>query len=206
MQFNQPDYLLFDDADELAEVDFANSMIAVYPAAAGLPSWVIARAMEQVLTMLDPIPESLPAEVRAARGLMSLDDALHQIHRPDSMTSYEQAITRLKFDEAFGVQLMLAQRRHEISANPAVARPRKAHGLVDSFADRLPFTFTGEQVEIADIIEHELAGEHPMHRLLQGEVGSGKTVVALRAMLQVVDAGAQAAMLAPTEVLASNTR
>ncbi|HEX2902088.1 MAG TPA: ATP-dependent DNA helicase RecG [Jatrophihabitans sp.] len=203
MQLNQPDYLLFDDAQELADVDFANSIIPVYPAAAGLPSWVIARAMQQVLTMLDPVPESLPDEVRATQGLMSLDDALRQVHRPDSMIDWNRAVHRLKFDEAFGVQLVLAQRRHQIAANPAVARPRRAHGLVDAFADRLPFTFTGEQVEIAETIERELAAQHPMHRLLQGEVGSGKTVVALRAMLQVVDSGGQAALLAPTEVLAA---
>jgi len=203
MQLNQPDYLLFDEADELDQVDFANTMIPVYPAAAGLPSWSIARAMEQVLAMLDPVPESLPDEVRATQGLMALDEALRQIHRPDTMTSWQNAKRRLKFDEAFGVQLVLAQRRHRISANPAVARPRVAGGLVDAFTERLPFEFTGEQTAIAATIERELAAEHPMHRLLQGEVGSGKTVVALRAMLQIVDAGAQAALLAPTEVLAA---
>jgi ATP-dependent DNA helicase RecG len=203
MQLNSPDYLLFADADELSAEDFASTMIPVYPAAAGLPSWVIARTMTQVLAMLDAVPESLPVEVRAAAGLMELDTALRQIHRPDSWDRYRDAVRRLTFDEAFGVQLVLAQRRHEMAANPAVARPRIAGGLVDAFADRLPFTFTGEQVEIAATIEQELAAEHPMHRLLQGEVGSGKTVVALRAMLQVVDAGAQAALLAPTEVLAA---
>jgi ATP-dependent DNA helicase RecG len=203
MQLNQPDYLLFDEADELDQVDFANTMIPVYPAAAGVPSWSIALAMKQVLTLLDPVPETLPDEVRAAQGLMSLDQALRQIHRPEDMASWHNARRRLKFDEAFGVQLVLAQRRHRISANPAVARPRVSGGLVDAFTERLPFEFTGEQSEIAAIIERELAAEHPMHRLLQGEVGSGKTVVALRAMLQVVDAGAQAALLAPTEVLAA---
>jgi len=202
MQLNQPDYLLFDEEDELAQADFANTMIPVYPAAAGLASWVIARAMQQVLAMLDPVPETLPEPVRAAQGLVGLDTALRQIHRPDSLTEWAAAQHRLKFDEAFGVQLVLARRRQELTANPAVARPRISGGLVDEFADRLPFTFTGEQVRIAEVIEQELAAEHPMHRLLQGEVGSGKTVVALRAMLQVVDAGAQAALLAPTEVLA----
>ena len=203
MQLNSPDYLLFAESDKLQAEDFAASMIAIYPAAAGVPSWVIARAMEQVLAMLDPVPEPLPFEVLAQQGFMDLDTALHQIHRPDDLDRYAQARRRLKFDEAFGVQLILAQRRHELAANPAVARPRVEGGLVDAFADRLPFSFTGEQVLIADLIEHELAAEHPMHRLLQGEVGSGKTVVALRAMLQVVDAGAQAALLAPTEVLAA---
>ncbi|HEU5269008.1 MAG TPA: ATP-dependent DNA helicase RecG [Jatrophihabitans sp.] len=203
MQLNQPDYLLFDEIDELEQADFANSMIPVYPAAAGLPSWAIARAMEQVLAMLDPVPETLPVEVLATQGLMALDEALRQIHRPDDMGKWHKAKHRLKFDEAFGVQLVLAQRRHRIAANPAVARPRVAGGLVDAFTERLPFQFTGEQTEIAASIERELSAEHPMHRLLQGEVGSGKTVVALRAMLQVVDAGAQAALLAPTEVLAA---
>ena len=203
MQFNQPEYLLFDDSDALAEQDFAGTTIPIYPAAAGLPSWVIASSMEHVLAMLDPVPESLPTEVLARMGLMELDHALRQIHRPDDLDEWRRAKRRLKFDEAFGVQLVLAQRRHRMSANPAVARPRLAGGLVDAFTERLPFQFTGEQSEIAALIEHELAAEHPMHRLLQGEVGSGKTVVALRAMLQVVDAGAQAALLAPTEVLAA---
>ena len=203
MQFNQPEYLLFDDSDALAEQDFAGTTIPIYPAAAGLPSWVIASSMEHVLAMLDPVPESLPTEVLARMGLMELDRALRQIHRPDDLDEWRRAKRRLKFDEAFGVQLVLAQRRHRMSANPAVARPRVADGLVDAFTERLPFEFTGEQSEIAAQIEQELAAEHPMHRLLQGEVGSGKTVVALRAMLQVVDAGAQAALLAPTEVLAA---
>jgi ATP-dependent DNA helicase RecG len=203
MQFNQPEYLLFDDSDALAEQDFAGTTIPIYPAAAGLPSWVIASSMEHVLAMLDPVPESLPTEVLARMGLMELDHALRQIHRPDDLDEWRRAKRRLKFDEAFGVQLVLAQRRHRMSANPAVARPRVAGGLVDAFTERLPFEFTGEQSEIAAVIEQELAAEHPMHRLLQGEVGSGKTVVALRGMLQVVDAGAQAALLAPTEVLAA---
>jgi ATP-dependent DNA helicase RecG len=99
--------------------------------------------------------------------------------------------------------LVLAQRRHAISANPAVARPRVPSRLVDAFGEELPFAFTAEQSAVAEVLERELSGEHPMQRLLQGEVGSGKTVVALRAMLQVVDAGGQAALLAPTEVLAA---
>ncbi len=203
MQLNSPDYLLLEDQDELQVADFAGALIPVYPATAGMPSWTIAKSISIVLNSLDRVTETMPLEVLARAGLMDLDTALHQIHRPDTMAEYYQARKRLAFDEAFGVQLVLAQRRHAISANPAVARPRVNDRLVDAFADRLPFSFTGEQVEIAAQIEQELAGEHPMHRLLQGEVGSGKTVVALRAMLQVVDAGAQAALLAPTEVLAA---
>ncbi len=211
LQLNSPDYILLgesveDGADpEQAEqlADFAGALLPVYPAAAGLPSWTIARCVRLVLDHLDPVPDPLPEAVRDRLGVIGLDTALRRIHRPDSRAEYSQARRRLAFDEALGVQLVLAQRRHANAANPALARPRVAGGLVDAFDDRLPFTFTGEQREIAAVLEAELAAEHPMHRLLQGEVGSGKTVLALRAMLQVVDAGAQAALLAPTEVLAA---
>ncbi|MGH8862189.1 MAG: ATP-dependent DNA helicase RecG, partial [Jatrophihabitantaceae bacterium] len=110
---------------------------------------------------------------------------------------------RLKWDEAFAVQLVLAQRRRAAAVNPATSRAAVAGGLLDAFDARLPFELTAGQRTVGDLLATELAGEHPMHRLLQGEVGSGKTVVALRAMLQAVDAGAQAALLAPTEVLAA---
>ncbi|HJQ02009.1 MAG TPA: DEAD/DEAH box helicase, partial [Jatrophihabitans sp.] len=214
LQLNSPDYLLLDEDDLLdpsddlvssdpRAADFAGSLIPVYPAAANLPSWTIAHCVALVLSQLDEVPESLPFEVRARAGLMDLDTALRRIHRPETMAEYRQARRRLAFDEAFGVQLILAQRRHELAANPALARPRISGGLVDAFQSRLPFEFTGEQSAVAARVEEELAAAHPMHRLLQGEVGSGKTVVALRAMLQVVDAGGQAALLAPTEVLAA---
>ncbi|HEY0166977.1 MAG TPA: ATP-dependent DNA helicase RecG [Jatrophihabitans sp.] len=211
LQLNSPDYILLgevgagpesDGADPRAQ-DFAGALLPVYPAAAGLPSWTIARCVRLVLDTLDPVPDPLPAPVRARAAVMELDAALRKIHRPDTMAEYRQARRRLAFDEALGVQLVLAQRRHANAANPALARPRVAGGLVDAFDERLPFEFTGEQRQIAALISEELAAAHPMHRLLQGEVGSGKTVLALRAMLQVVDAGAQAALLAPTEVLAA---
>ncbi len=211
LQLNSPDYILLgetedgtgaDAADPLLQ-DFAGALLPVYPAAAGLPSWTIARCVRLVLDNLDPVPDPLPPPVRARAAVMELDAALRQIHRPDTMADYHRARRRLAFDEALGVQLVLAQRRHANAANPALARPRIAGGLVDAFDRRLPFEFTGEQRQIAALIEQELAAAHPMHRLLQGEVGSGKTVLALRAMLQVVDAGAQAALLAPTEVLAA---
>ncbi|HEX8082337.1 MAG TPA: ATP-dependent DNA helicase RecG [Jatrophihabitans sp.] len=211
LQLNSPDYILLgesengpdpDGADPLLQ-DFAGALLPVYPAAAGLPSWTIARCVRLVLDSLDPVPDPLPAPVRDRAAVTGLDAALRRIHRPDTMAEYHQARRRLAFDEALGVQLVLAQRRHANAANPALARPRIAGGLVEAFDRRLPFEFTGEQRQIAALIEQELAAAHPMHRLLQGEVGSGKTVLALRAMLQVVDAGAQAALLAPTEVLAA---
>jgi ATP-dependent DNA helicase RecG len=205
LQLNSPDYILTGgdpDDDQLTASDFANALIPVYPAASGIPSWTIARCVGVVLDSLDEVADPLPIEVKALAGLADLDWALRHIHRPETRDDYRRARHRLAFDEAFGVQLVLAQRRHVLAANPAVARPPRSGGLAQAFSERLPFTLTAEQFEIATVIEQELSAEHPMQRLLQGEVGSGKTVVALLAMLQVVDTGGQAALLAPTEVLA----
>jgi ATP-dependent DNA helicase RecG len=203
LQLNSPDYMLLDGDDELLAADFAGALIPIYPVAAGARSWTVNKCVRVALDSLDDIVDPLPFEVRARVGLQDLDTALRGVHRPAAAADWRAARRRLAFDEAFGVQLVLAQRRHAMSANPAVARPRVAGGLVDAFAARLPFSFTSEQSAVAATLEAELSAEHPMHRLLQGEVGSGKTVVALRAMLQIVDAGGQAAMLAPTEVLAT---
>ncbi|WP_416966413.1 DEAD/DEAH box helicase, partial [Streptomyces sp. Agncl-13] len=125
-----------------------------------------------------------------------------KIHRPHTKADIAAARDRLKWDEAFVLQVALARRRHADAQLPAVARKPSPDGLLTAFDDRLPFTLTDGQVKVSKEIFDDLATEHPMHRLLQGEVGSGKTMVALRAMLAVVDAGGQAAMLAPTEVLA----
>jgi ATP-dependent DNA helicase RecG len=156
-----------------------------------------------VLHVLERVPDPVPAEIRARRGLIEFDHALRAVHQPEDAQEWWSARHRLKWDEAFAVQLVLAQRRHAASVNPAIARPRKTGGLLDAFDKRLPFTLTVGQDEVGRTLADELADVHPMHRLLQGEVGSGKTVVALRAMLQTVDSGAQAALLAPTEVLAA---
>jgi ATP-dependent DNA helicase RecG len=125
------------------------------------------------------------------------------IHLPDDQAAVDEARRRLKWDEALSIQLALAQRRRSASARPATPSPRRRGGLLDAFDERLPFQLTAGQREIGEVLAEELGGTHPMNRLLQGEVGSGKTLVALRGMLQVVDAGRQAAMLAPTEVLAA---
>src|SRR5690606_24641345 len=122
--------------------------------------------------------------------------------RPADFGEVERARKRLKFDEAFQLQAVLAQRRMAASALPAKPRPRRDDGLLAEFDRRLPFELTEGQRAVGEEIAADLAASHPMHRLLQGEVGAGKTVVALRAMLQVVDAGGQAVLLAPTEVLA----
>jgi ATP-dependent DNA helicase RecG len=204
-QLSHPDYLIL-RSEEMAEQEadfFANRLIPVYPASAQIRSWAIANAVSLVLAALDPIADPVPVGVRARHGLMDLDSAIRAMHQPDDRQQWAAARRRLKWDEALLVQLALAQRRARAVANPAVSRPPRAGGLLDEFDARLPFELTAGQREVGETLAAELAEEHPMHRLLQGEVGSGKTVVALRAMLQVVDAGGQAALLAPTEVLAA---
>ena len=204
-QLVHPEYLLLrgDPLDDAAADVYAGRLIPVYPATQSVRTWVISNAVRQALLVLDPVPDPLDAEIRARRGLLALDAALRAMHEPDDREQWAAARRRLAWDEAMGVQLALAQRRWLAAANPAVPRPPATGGLVDAFDAALPFTLTAGQREIGAILTDELTQPHPMHRLLQGEVGSGKTVVALRAMLQTVDAGGQAALLAPTEVLAA---
>jgi ATP-dependent DNA helicase RecG len=205
-QLVHPEYMLLrgDLDDDLAAEDFSvGRLIPIYPATKTLRTWTIADAVRQALRMLDPIPEPLAPEIRARHGLMAIDLAVRARHRPDDRKQWADARRRLAWDEAFGLQLVLAQRRHEAANHPGRARPPKAGGLLEAFDAQLPFRLTTGQREIGELLTDELSQAHPMHRLLQGEVGSGKTVVALRAMLQTVDAGGQAALLAPTEVLAA---
>jgi ATP-dependent DNA helicase RecG len=204
-QLNGPDYVLLGDegaeADEIEE--FAGALIPVYPAAAAVPTWTIGRSVRVVLDTYTPPDDPLPATLRAQRGLIGLAGALHDIHRPPSREALAMARRRLKWDEAFAVQLTLAQRKYRAAAWPAKPRPPRGGGILAAFDASLPYRRTDGQVRVGEEIAADLAAAHPMHRLLQGEVGSGKTLCALRAMLQTVDAGGQAALLAPTEVLAA---
>ncbi len=186
---------------ELA-AEFATEMIPVYPASAKFSSWRIAKSVQTVLATLDAGEDPLPAELRERYGLVGRAEAIRAIHRPLDSADRDRARKRLKWDEAFMLQAALAQRRLAAAAMPAMPRPHIAGGIADEFDARLPFTLTKGQVGVGETIADELSCAYPMHRLLQGEVGSGKTVIAIRAMLQVVDAGGQAALLAPTEVLA----
>jgi ATP-dependent DNA helicase RecG len=203
LQLANPEYQMLDEDDESTMDDFLGAIIPVYPAAAGVPSWSIARCVRQVLDTLEREDDPMPAELLARYELVDLFDALQHIHRPPDQAAREAAEKRLKWDEAMAVQLIFAQRRQSAVSRPAPACPPKAGGILESFDKRLPFDLTAGQRDVGEHIAADLSVEHPMNRLLQGEVGSGKTVVALRAMLQVVDAGRQAAMLAPTEVLAA---
>ncbi|MFJ8585437.1 ATP-dependent DNA helicase RecG [Streptomyces sp. NPDC093595] len=203
MQLAHPAYELLRGEDGETAVDsWAGALIPLYPATTKLESWKIAKAVDAVLPSAQDAADPLPPALREGRGLTDLPDALRKIHRPRTKADIAQARDRLKWDEAFVLQVALARRRYADTQLPAVPRKPAAGGLLDTFDSRLPFTLTEGQRRVSREIFDDLATDHPMHRLLQGEVGSGKTMVALRAMLAVVDAGGQAAMLAPTEVLA----
>ncbi|TLQ43534.1 ATP-dependent DNA helicase RecG [Streptomyces marianii] len=203
LQLAHPTYERLDaESGEGAVSAFAGKLIPIYPACKGLESWKIAKAVDAVLPHATEAVDPLPATLRDGRGFVPLPQALLKIHRPQTKADVEDARQRLKWDEAFVLQVALARRRYADGQLPAVARRPVPDGLLDAFDARLPFTLTEGQRKVSAEIFGDLATEHPMHRLLQGEVGSGKTMVALRAMLAVVDAGGQAAMLAPTEVLA----
>ncbi|HWG93185.1 MAG TPA: ATP-dependent DNA helicase RecG [Mycobacteriales bacterium] len=195
-QLTHPEVALDEDMADLP------ALLPVYPASKDIASWNVAKAVQTVLGQVELGDDPLPEDVRRARGLAGLREALERVHRPEGWPDVARARARLVWDEAFVLQVVLAQRRAALAATPATPRPPRAGGLVDAFDARLPFALTEGQRAVGEVLDAELARSSPMHRLLQGEVGSGKTLVALRAMLRVVDAGGQAALLAPTEVLA----
>jgi ATP-dependent DNA helicase RecG len=202
-QLSHPDYeLLGEGAAGARAAEFAAELIPIYPATAQVASWRIADSVRIALDVLDVPADPLPAPVRREHGLPGYADALRGIHRPVDYADRDRARNRLKWDEAFILQVILAQRRRAAADYSAIPRPLVEGGLLEALDAALPFELTlGQQLAGAQIAA-ELAADHPMNRLLQGEVGSGKTVIAVRAMLQAVDAAGQAALLAPTEVLA----
>ena len=204
-QLAHPDYELIPDGSDVdsAVEGFAGKYLPVYPASAKLPSWKISQCAQLAIGALDEIADFLPETIRAKHDYPSLHQALVQLHQPADLDHAENARERLTFDEAFLLQSLLVLRRIELKKLNSTSRKATAGGLLDAFDNRLPFQLTAGQVAVCKEIEADLAQPHPMHRLLQGEVGSGKTIVALRAMLAVVDSGGQAALLAPTEVLAA---
>ncbi|HEX3955274.1 MAG TPA: ATP-dependent DNA helicase RecG [Trebonia sp.] len=207
MQLVHPEYELLPDAAHAGAVEeiaaeYTTRLLPVYPATAKVSSWTIERAIGTALARLEIAEDALPAAVRETYRLMGQHEALVAIHRPQDWADVNTARRRLKWDEAFVMQAALAQRRMAAAAMPAVPRPPEPDGLAAEFDRILPFTLTTGQQEVGEVISQDISSASPMNRLLQGEVGSGKTIVALRAMLQVVDAGGQAALLAPTEVLA----
>jgi ATP-dependent DNA helicase RecG len=196
-------HFVTEDVADQEAADFADRPIPIYPASEKVDTWQIEAAMRLVLPLAGDLGDPLDAQLRRRADVIDRPTALRWIHRPRDWAQITRARQRLRWDEAFGVQVVLAQRRAAATAAPATPRPGRLGGLRAAFDAQLPFVLTAGQQEVGDVLDAELAGAHPMHRLLQGEVGSGKTVVALRAMLQVVDSGGQAALLAPTEVLAA---
>jgi ATP-dependent DNA helicase RecG len=187
LQLTHPQFEPLDEADEI------RPFLSVYPATGKINSQEIARCVRQVLDLLDDPTDPLPAALRQREGLAELGRALRRIHVPETEADFHAARNRLVWDEAIGVQLALALRRQATVSRPAAACPPKPGGLLDAFDAALPFTLTAGQHAVGAEISADLAREHPMNRLVQGDVGAGKTVIALRAMLQVVDGGRQAA-------------
>jgi ATP-dependent DNA helicase RecG len=202
-QLTHPDYeLLGTGSAGIRAAEFAAELIPVYRATSQMPSWKIADSVRLALHALDVPDDPLPADLRQRHGLYGYADALRGIHRPVDLADKNRAVERLKWDEAFTLQVLLAQRRRAAADHRAVPRPPVEGGLLTDFDAGLPFELTQGQHKAGAEIASDLSADHPMNRLLQGEVGSGKTVIAVRAMLQVVDGAGQAALLAPTEVLA----
>ena len=203
-QLAHPDYLLIPEGDDVdaAIGDFAGRYLPVYPATAKLPSWKIAQCVRLAINALEEVPDYVPTNILEELHYPNFMTALKEVHNPTSAEAAEIARERLTFDEALLMQLFLVLRRLEIRASTTKNRGARSGGLLTAFDQRMPFELTAGQKAVWSEIEKDLASTHPMYRLLQGDVGSGKTILALRAMLSVVDSGGQAALLAPTEVLA----
>ena len=203
-QLTHPDFEPINESKDPTEnTRLGRGVIPLYRSTSALPSWRIEDCVGLCLDAMTDLDDPLPASVRKKHGYFDMRGSLEAIHRPRNRQDYERARARFRFEEAFVIQTVFALRRSAVEGEMATPRPEKPGGLRERFEKRLPFELTAGQREVVAELTHDLSGSHPMHRLLQGEVGSGKTVVALLAMLQTVDSGGQAAMLAPTEVLAS---
>jgi ATP-dependent DNA helicase RecG len=150
--------------------------------------------VRQVLEVLDPVPDPLPAELLKEHDLIAEDKALRAVHLAENETERQRARERLTFDEAVGLQWALVTRRHGELSQSGPAAPPRSDGLAQQLLGQLPFELTPGQRDLLQVLSAEIAATRPMNRLLQGEVGSGKTIVAVLAMLQMVDAGYQCAL------------
>lgn len=204
LQLAHPDYELF--LDEVSQFDakaWADKPIPIYPASASVTTWMIQKALGIVLDTLGTIEDEIPEQIAKKHKLMSLNQAFEKIHRPETKSDWSSATKTLSYHEAFLLQANLIARKIANEKSPATIRSGGTNGYLAAFDSDLPFKLTKGQQSVGDEISSDLAKSYPMNRLLQGEVGSGKTLVALRAMLAVADTEGQSALLAPTEVLAS---
>ncbi|TFC82698.1 ATP-dependent DNA helicase RecG [Cryobacterium sinapicolor] len=211
LQLTHPTYKLFgpgaDDEPEMPTDAAAAKLwieqpVAIYPATNTVASWQVAQTIAILLDSVGPVPDPIPPELRGERGLLPQGRAFELIHRPETDSDWRRARDTLRFTEAFVLQSALVQQRLTARQQQSTPRLPTPGGLLERFDAGLPFTLTADQQGVAAEISTDIAQTHPMNRLVQGEVGSGKTVVALRAMLAVADTGGQSALLAPTEVLA----
>jgi ATP-dependent DNA helicase RecG len=204
LQLAHPDYELF--LDEVSQFDakaWADKPIPIYPASASITTWMIQKALGIVLDTLGTIEDEVPEQLAKKHKLMSLNQAFEKIHRPETKTDWSSATKTLSYHEAFLLQANLIARKIANEKSPATIRSGGTNGYLAAFDSALSFKLTKGQQSVGEEISSDLAKSYPMNRLLQGEVGSGKTLVALRAMLAVADTEGQSALLAPTEVLAS---
>ncbi|AIT88974.1 ATP-dependent DNA helicase RecG [Corynebacterium ulcerans] len=218
-QLQHPDFFLFPDPgaktrgsgglqalsttgelDDVTHIINSLTYIPVYPAKKAMPTWRILGAIHEILgktpPIVDPLGDFVPDD------MPTLDQALRGVHETDCERA-EPYLNRLKYDEALSIALVMALRRADMKRRQAFPMPTSHTGLRATLLKALPFTLTEGQQQVAQEIAEDLGKNTPMSRLLQGEVGSGKTIVSLIAMLQAVDANKQCALLAPTEVLAT---
>ena len=210
-QLSNPRLYVLDDLDEDEREALLARPMPIYPGTEALPSWSVGKAVRTVLDQVGPddVPDPLPDDLRRSAGLVDAYTAYRWVHRPDDAQQWKAARNRLRHEEALILQVALAQRRaHHEATRTAVAwpEPQETGSLRADLDAALPYNLTAGQVRVGQEIAADLTRTVPMQRLLQGDVGSGKTLVALRAMLQVVGGGGQAALLAPTEVLAAQHR
>lgn len=207
-QLSHPAYQVLEDRGDVGTKEQAQALAAtptpIYPSGQGVATWTIEAALRPILDTLtsDDIPDPLPEDVRAQLGLPGIVDALRLIHRPPALGDDKPARRRFAFTEAFVLQVALAQSRSRLAQEPGTPCPPRTGGLYDRIVAGLPFQLTESQQSALADLEGRMDSDTPMNVLLQGDVGSGKTVVALLAMARAIDAGGQAALLAPTEVLA----
>jgi ATP-dependent DNA helicase RecG len=203
-QLAHPDYLLIPEGDDIESAinEFAGKYLPVYSATRKLPSWKISQCVSLALANVEKLSEPIPKSILDRFGFPELDKAIRDVHQPLNLEAAERAKARLTFDEALIMQLFLLLRKAELQFIEGKARLNSSGELLKKFDQNLPFALTAGQKEVWEEIRNDLGRTNPMYRLLQGDVGSGKTIVALRAMLAIADSGGQTALLAPTEVLA----
>ena len=179
-----------------------NSIIPIYPLTKGVSNEIVQNAVTSALESAKLLNDPLPQEFRQQHGLMELQEAIANIHQPPDETKLEAARRRLVFDEFFYLQLSFLVRRHRLLARSALTKITPAGPLIQQFYSQLPFSLTSAQRRVINDILNDMTSKTPMNRLVQGDVGSGKTVVAVVAILAAIQSGYQAALMAPTEVLA----